>query len=188
MCIAVQIQYSAAYKVKFLWQFTINMQHEDKKFIQHKIQYTVAQCRLGVEVSREKRPNEQKFKKGGGNLVFVLLCFNYSTKNTHTCACRHTHYLICMYISRVAYYKYGDISSKTVVMLPYFVHMHVSFQAKEVNAPKGEEQVFFMTAGTTLVEHEARFVLGSTAVLRNSREIKIYMSQCWTANSLKTNL
>ena len=54
------------------------MQHEDKKFIQHKIQYTVAQCRVGVEV-REKRPNEQKFKKGGGNLVFVLLCFNYST-------------------------------------------------------------------------------------------------------------
>ncbi len=55
------------------------MQHEDKKFIQHKIQYTVAQCRVGVEVSREKRPNEQKFKKGRGNLVFVLLCFNYST-------------------------------------------------------------------------------------------------------------
>ena len=54
------------------------MQHEDKKFIQHKIQYTAAQCRVGVEVSREKRPNEQKNKKGGGNLVFVL-CFNYST-------------------------------------------------------------------------------------------------------------
>ena len=33
MCTAVQIQYSAAYKVKFLWQFTINMQHEDKKFM-----------------------------------------------------------------------------------------------------------------------------------------------------------
>ena len=32
-----------------------------------------------VGVSREKRPNEQKFKKGGGNLVFVLSCFNYST-------------------------------------------------------------------------------------------------------------
>ena len=52
-------------------------------------------------------------------------------------------------------------------------------QAKEVNAPKREEQVFFMTqlpAGTTLVEHEARFVLGSTAVLRNSREIKICLN------------
>ncbi len=73
-------------------------------------------------------------------------------------------------------YKYGDISSKTVVI---FVHMHVSFQAKEVNAPKREEQEFFMTqlpAGTTLVEHEARFVLGSTAVLRNSREIKICLN------------
>ena len=49
------------------------------EFIQHKIQYTVAQCGVGVGVSREKRPNEQKFKKGGGNLVFVL-CFNYSTR------------------------------------------------------------------------------------------------------------
>ena len=54
------------------------MQHEDRKFIQHKIQYTVAQCGVGVGVSREKRPNEQKLKKGEGNLVFVLLCFNYS--------------------------------------------------------------------------------------------------------------
>ena len=78
MCIAIQIQYSAAYKVEFLLQFTINMQHEDRKFIQHKIQYTVAQCRVEVGVSREKRPNEQKFRKGGGNLVFVLLCFSYS--------------------------------------------------------------------------------------------------------------
>ena len=30
MCIAVQIQYSAAYKVEFLWQITINMQQEEK--------------------------------------------------------------------------------------------------------------------------------------------------------------
>ena len=59
------------------------------------------------------------------------------------------------------------MSSKTVVILPYFVHMHVSFQAKEV---------FHDTAGTTLVEHEARFILGSTAVLRNSREIKICLN------------
>ena len=51
------------------------MQHEDKKFIQHKIQYTVAQCRVGVEVSREKRPNEQKFKKGEGNLVICVMLF-----------------------------------------------------------------------------------------------------------------
>ena len=55
MCIAVQIQYSAAHKVEFLWQFTINMQHEDKKFIQHKIQYAVAQCGVGVGVSRERK-------------------------------------------------------------------------------------------------------------------------------------
>ena len=58
---------------------------------------------------------------------------------------------------------------------------HVSFQAKEVDAPipKGEEQVFFIIhdrAGTTLVEHKARFILGSTAVLRNSREIKICLN------------
>ena len=51
------------------------MQHEDKKFIQRKIQYTVAQCRVGVEVSREKRPDEQKFKKGGGNLVICVIMF-----------------------------------------------------------------------------------------------------------------
>lgn len=64
----------------------------------------------------------------------------------HTCVCRHTHtqYLICT-CTEMHTYKYGDISSKTVVILPYFVHMHVSFQAKEVDAPKGEEQVFFMT-------------------------------------------
>ena len=49
------------------------MNMKTKKFIQHKIQYTVAQCRVGVGVRREKRPNEQKFKKGEGNLVFVLL-------------------------------------------------------------------------------------------------------------------
>ena len=61
MCIAVQIQYSAAYKVEFLWQLTIDMQHEDKTFTQHKTQYAVAQCGVGVGVSREKRPNEQKF-------------------------------------------------------------------------------------------------------------------------------
>ena len=99
MCIAVQIQYSAAYKVKFLWQFTVNMQHEDKKFIQHKIQYTVAQCRVGVEVSREKRPNEQKFKKGGGNLVFVLLRFNYSNSTIY----------IYIYIYIYHYYLCGKI-------------------------------------------------------------------------------
>ena len=52
------------------------MQHEDKKFIQHKIQYTVAQCRVGVEVSREKRPNEQKVKKEG---VTWYLCYYVST-------------------------------------------------------------------------------------------------------------
>ena len=43
------------------------MQHEDKKFIQ---------CRVGVEVSREKRPNEQKFKKEG---VTWYLCYYVST-------------------------------------------------------------------------------------------------------------
>ena len=82
MCIAVQMQYSAAYKVEFLRQFTINMQHEDKKSIQHKIQYTVAQCRVGVEVSREKRPNEQKLKKEG---VTWYLCYYVSTTVLYIC-------------------------------------------------------------------------------------------------------
>ena len=41
---------------------------------------------------------------------------------------------------------------------------------------KGRASVFHDTAGTTLVEHEARFVLGNTVVLRNSREIKICLN------------
>ena len=53
------------------------MQYEDKKFIQHKIQYTVAQCRVGVEVSRVKRPNEQKKKKK--ERVTWYLCYYVST-------------------------------------------------------------------------------------------------------------
>ena len=61
--------------------------------------------------------------------------YSGESQNTHTYACRHTQYLMCIPIK----FKYGDISSKTVVILPYFVHMHVSFQAKEVNASKGEE-------------------------------------------------
>jgi len=71
-----------------------------------------------------------------------MYIYSGESQNTHTCTCRHTisymHYVLHTY-------KYGDISSKTVVILPYFVHMHVSFQAKEVDAPKGEEQVFFKT-------------------------------------------
>ena len=80
MCTAVPIQYSTTYKVEFLWQFTINMQHEDTKFIQHKIQYTVAQCGVGVEVSREKRPNEPNFKKGGGYLVSGICVIMFQLK------------------------------------------------------------------------------------------------------------
>ena len=73
MCIAVQIQYSAAYKVEFLWQITINMQHEDKKFIQHKIQYTVAQCR---ELVGRKDQMNRNLKKEG---VTWYLCYYVST-------------------------------------------------------------------------------------------------------------
>ena len=50
-----------------------------KKFIQHKILWHNVGWGWKLVLSREKRPNEQKFKKGGGNLVFVLLCVNYST-------------------------------------------------------------------------------------------------------------
>ena len=65
---------------------------------------------------------------------------------THTCVRADTHNILYACTSPELHtYKYGDISSKTVVILPYFVHMHVSFQAKEVDAPKGEEQVFFKT-------------------------------------------
>ena len=65
---------------------------------------------------------------------------------THTHVRADTHNILYACTSPDLHtYKYGDISSKTVVILPYFVHMHVSFQAKEVDAPKGEEQVFFKT-------------------------------------------
>ena len=57
---------------------------------------------------------------------------------THTLSYMHVHLQSCIPINM-------ETSSKTVVILPYFVHMHVSFQAKEVDAPKGEEQAFFMT-------------------------------------------
>ena len=82
MCIAVQIQYNAAYKVEFLWQF------HDYKYATWRQKILTTQnsihCGImGVGVSREKRPNEQKFKKGGGNLVLVLLCFNYSTVSVY---------------------------------------------------------------------------------------------------------
>ena len=70
--------------------------------------------------------------------------YSGESQNTHTCMCRHNILYACM-SPELHTYKYGDISSKTVVILPYFVHMHVSFQAKEADAPKGEEQVFFTT-------------------------------------------
>ena len=53
------------------------MQHEDKKFIQHKIQYTVAQCRVGVEVSRERKDQKNKNLKKEG--VTWYLCYYVST-------------------------------------------------------------------------------------------------------------
>ena len=122
----------------------------------------MAQCRVGVEVSREKRPNKQKFKKGEGKLVFVLLCFNYSTMlvkltnvwyrcmyilgkvKTHTRASADTHNILDACTSPELYTcKYGDISSKTVVILPYFVHMHVSFfRLKRLMLQKGKSKCF----------------------------------------------
>ena len=65
---------------------------------------------------------------------------------THTRACADTHNILYASNSpQLHTYNYGDIASKTVVIFPYFVHMDVSFQAKEVDTQKGEEQVFFMT-------------------------------------------
>ena len=75
-----------------------------------------------------------------------MYIYIYSEESQNTRAHADTHNILCACTSPELHtYKYGDISSKTVVILPYFVHMHVSFQAKEVDAPKGEEQVFFMT-------------------------------------------
>ena len=97
-------------------------------------------------------------------------------KSKHTRARTDTHTILYACTSPELHtYKYGDVSSKTVVILPYFVHTHVSFQARGRCSKKGRASVFHDTLGTTLVEHKARFVLGNIAVL-NSREKK--MSQC----------
>ena len=80
------------------------------------------------------------------NVNIDVCVYIYSGESQNTRACADTHNILYACMSPELHtYKYGDISSKTVVILPYFVHMHVSFQAKEVDAPKGEEQVFFMT-------------------------------------------
>jgi len=55
---------------------------------------------------------------------------------THTISYMHVRLQSCIAINMETYLQ---------KQLLYFVHMHVSFQAKEVEAPKGEEQVFFMT-------------------------------------------
>ena len=52
---------------------------------------------------------------------------------THTISYKHVRLQSCIPINMETY------PQKTVVVLPYFVHMHVSFQAKEVDAAKGEE-------------------------------------------------
>ena len=67
-------------------------------------------------------------------------------KSKHTHVCMQTHTISYMHVHLQSCIPTNmETSSKTVVILPYFVHMHVSFQAKEVDAPKEEEQVFFMT-------------------------------------------
>ena len=53
---------------------TINMQHEDRKLIQHKIQYTVAQW--GWELVGRKDQMNRNLKKEG---VTWYLCYYVST-------------------------------------------------------------------------------------------------------------
>ena len=48
--------------------------------------------------------------------------------------------------------------------------MHVFFRLKRSASAPGGADVLHDTAGTTLVEHEARFFLGSTAVLGTAQE------------------
>ena len=52
------------------------MQHEDKKFIQHKIQYTVAQCGVGLGLLGRKDQMNRNLKKEG---VTWYLCYYVST-------------------------------------------------------------------------------------------------------------
>ena len=52
------------------------MQHENKKFIQYKIQYTVAQCGVGVGVNRERKDQMNRNLKKEG--VTWYLCYYVS--------------------------------------------------------------------------------------------------------------
>ena len=61
---------------------------------------------------------------------------------THTRACADTHNILYACMSPELHtYKYGDISSKTVVILPYFVHMFL-FRLKRLMLQKGKSKCF----------------------------------------------
>ena len=66
-------------------------------------------------------------------------------KRTHVRVQTHTisYKLYACTSPELPTYKYGDILKNSCYIALFCTH--VSFQAKEVNAPKGEEQVFFMT-------------------------------------------
>ena len=77
------------------------------------------------------------------NIDVYMYIYILGKVKTHTRARAGTHNILYACMSPELHtYKYEDISSKTVVMLPYFVHMHVSFQAKEVDALKGKSKCF----------------------------------------------
>ena len=79
--------------------------------------------------------------------IYTMTEYIYSgeSQNTHMCAYRHTISYMHIRLQSCIPINMETYPQKTVVILPYFVHMHVSFQDKEVDAPKGEEQVFFKT-------------------------------------------
>ena len=65
-------------KVQTYNKSTVNMQQKKLK-VHNAHTDTGWRCWGGGRGGTEKEPNRQEFLKGRGNLVFVSLCFNYST-------------------------------------------------------------------------------------------------------------
>ena len=82
----------------------------------------------GWKLVGRKDQNEQKFKKGGGNLVFVLLCFNYSTIYIYICmfVILPNVWFRCIYVFwRKSKHTYVCMQTHTIS----YIYMHVRLQS-----------------------------------------------------------
>ena len=66
---------------------------------------------------------------------------------THTCVRADTHNILYMHVCLQSCIPINmeTYPQKQLLYCLILYSMHVSFQAKQVDVPKGEEQVFFMT-------------------------------------------